>query len=275
MISARKYMVVQRVTVLGGLFLALYLFMVFLPLCDRVAALDKPLEQAWGAIANTRVVEAGPQGVNFAPLEQRLQDLEYLSHRLEAVSNAITQRLNLDAPVREKLRQPFQLVDFQNERQLNQEELVRLAAEKQVTLAPGVLAGYPEYSADMKNPELLWGHLSVTHEALRLAARSQLTNLLALSVRPPRMLQTNEGGRALAYELPVTLQAAGSMEAVARFLTCLPVRAEEVRAPGLPEMPASKPALFIERVLIRKEAPPYANRVRLEVRLSGIALKEQ
>jgi len=274
MISPQKSQAVQRMLLLGGLFVVLVYFLVFLPLCDRVAGLNKPLEQTWHAIRRTRMVEASLKGVDFEPLDQRLRELEILSRRLGGLSNTLASRISLDAPVGAKMRQPFQLVDFQNERQLNKEELQSLAAGQQVALAPAVLAGYPEYSADLPNPELLWGHLAVTHEVLKLAVACQVTNILSVSVRPPRPLRVEES-TVFAYELPAHFQMVGAMSAITRFLASLPVRAKESKALGLPELSSSKPALFIDRILLRKETPEKPNLVRLEVRLSGLVIPER
>jgi hypothetical protein len=272
MISPQKYHVVQRILLWGLLFLALFYALVYRPLCDNVEALDRPLTEAWTKLLRTRLVEGGPAGVNTAALDFRLRELELAAARLDTLSNSLAMQIAFSGPVASKMKRSFQLVDFQNERQLSQEELTSLASAQSLALPPAIPAGYPEYSADLAHPELLWGHLAVAHETLKLALRCEVTNLVALTARPPRAIPAGETGIPLAYELPVSLNCAGSWPAIARFLTSLPLRSGEPRPAGLPEIPASKPAFHIERIILRKDAPERPNGARLEVRVVGVVL---
>jgi hypothetical protein len=183
-------------------------------------------------------------------------------------------RLSFSSAVEAKMRRSFQLVDFQNERQLRQEELLSAAAAAGVTVAPAVWNGYPEYSADMAKPELLWGHLAVAHETALLAVRCGITNLTSLSVRPPRLLahSAHESTPPLGYDLPVSLTATGPWPAVQRFLACLPVRHGDALPVAMPELSPGKPVFYIERILLRKDVPEHAQSVRLEIRLAGVSL---
>jgi len=274
MICPRKYKVVQRVLLLGGLFLWLFLVLVFLPLSERARELDTPLTVNWYKVQKTQLVEAGPNGINKTPLETRWRELNELAQRWQSFSNALTRRLALDKAATEKMRQPFLLVEYQNERQLKQEELQRVCREKKVELAPAALSGYPDYSADLEHPELLWAHLSIVHHAMLQAINCGVTQLISTSVRTPRPLETSEPLKSKFLELPVTLQLAGQTPAIARFLASLPARAEDPREGELPPVADGKPALFIERILIRRINPEKPDDIRLEIRFTGItALK--
>lgn len=274
MISPQKYQMVQRVLLLAGLFLLLFYALVFLPLCERVNALESPLGQAWANLLRTRLVETHQEMLNTTPLDLRLRELELAAARLGTLSNTLAVRLSFSSAVEAKMRRSFQLVDFQNERQLRQEELLSAAAAAGVTVAPAVWNGYPEYSAEMAKPELLWGHLAVAHETARLAVRCGITNLTSLSVRPARPLAPSpaEANQSLGYELPVTLQATGPWPAVQRFLASLPVRHGDSLPAGIPELSPGKPVFYLERILLRKDVPEHAQSVRLEIRLVGISL---
>ncbi|MCX8155740.1 MAG: hypothetical protein N3J91_04710 [Verrucomicrobiae bacterium] len=274
MISPQKYQMVQRILLLGGLFLALFYALVFLPLCERVNALESPVGKAWANLLRTRLVETDQGMLNTTPLDLRLRELELAAARLGTLSNTLAVRLGFSSAVEAKMRRSFQLVDFQNERQLRQEELLSAAAAAGVTVAPAVWNGYPEYSADMTKPELLWGHLAVAHETALLAVRCGLTNLVALSVRPPRPLSppSSVQDRPLGYELPVTFNASGPWPAVMRFLASLPVRQGDPLPAGLPELSPGKPVFYLERILLRKDVPEKPEIVRLEIRLLGVSL---
>jgi hypothetical protein len=197
-----------------------------------------------------------------------------LSRQLSSISNTFLQRVNLDRSVRERIRQSFQHVDFQNERQWNLEELQRLARDKQVAVAPAVLRGYPEYSTDLKNPELLWGHLAVVQEVLVLAVKCQVTSIHTLNVRTPRPIAGDEIQTSAIYELPVTVQVSGPMPCIARFMACLPLRTDETRNLGITDVSPTKPAFFIDRVLLRKETPEKPEVVRAELRITGMVYRD-
>lgn len=274
MISPQKYQMVQRVLLWGGLFLVLFYALVFVPLSERVNALEIPVGQAWAKLLRTRLVESSGSEISTTPLDLRLRELELTAARLGTLSNTLAVRLAFSSAIESKMRRPFQLVDFQNERQLRQEELLSVAAAAGVTVAPAVWNGYPEYSADMQNPELLWGHLAVAHETALLAVRCGITNLVSLLVRPPRPLHhpARASEKAWGHELPVTINGTGPWPAVMRFLACLPVRQGDPLPTGLPELSPSKPVLYFERILLRKDAPENPQSVRLEVRLTGVSL---
>ena len=54
--------------------------------------------------------------------------------------------------LRARLNAPFELVDFQNERSKELDELMRVGKEKQVTVEAPVFSGFPEHTADLRQP---------------------------------------------------------------------------------------------------------------------------
>lgn len=275
MISARKYRMVQRILLLGGLFLALFYFFVFMPLGERVNALDRPLADRWNRLFKYHLVNGSVEGVDLASLNEQLEELQRTSQELVQFARQVKGRVGLEPGVQDKMRQPFQLVDFQNERQLRLEELERVAREKKVSLEPAVLAGYPEYSTDLRQPALLWGHLSIVHQALLTALHCQVTAVHLVTARAPRRLPSDESQPKIMDELPFIVHLTGTMPAVSRFLAALPVKSGDVQGAGFPEVPAGKPALFIDRLLMRKESPEKLDVVRVELRIVGLACPDQ
>ena len=67
------------------------------------------------------------------------------------------------------------------------------------------------------------------------------------------------------------LMTAGSAD---KLLQCLPLRPEEIRAAGLPEAPADKPALFIDRLVVQKQSPDKPDEVHVWLRAVGYVLRE-
>jgi hypothetical protein len=54
----------------------------------------------------------------------------------------------------------------------------------------------------------------------------------------------------------------------------LPLRANEIQAAGLPEAPADKPPLFVDRLIMQKQSPDKADEVHVWLRAVGFVLRE-
>jgi hypothetical protein len=149
------------------------------------------------------------------------------------------------------------------------EMLARLAKQENVVLEPAVLAGFPEPSADLKEPALLWAELAFLDSLLTTAIHAKVTTIHFMAAQVPL---TNAhfaiNGRSLA-ELPMQIELTGAFSNVAQFLQTLPLRADEIKAAGLPAAPTNKPALFIDRLVLRKQAPEKPDEVRVSLRAVG------
>ncbi len=75
-------------------------------------------------------------------------------------------------------------------------------------------------------------------------------------------------------ELPLQVEFTSSAVSAARLLQCLPLRADEIRAAGLVEAPADKPALFIDRLILQKQSPDKPDEVHVWLRAVGFVLRE-
>jgi hypothetical protein len=169
---------------------------------------------------------------------------------------------------------PFQYVDYENERSKQMDELTKLAKQQQVSIAPAVLAGFPENTADVKQPALLWAALSFIDGLLTTALQCQVGAIHSLQM--PLAL-TNAPvaveGEALA-EIPIQVDLTGTEPAVAKLLQLLPLRGDELKAAGQVQGPADKAPLFIDRLIIRKQSPDKPDEVRVSLRVVGFVLRE-
>ncbi len=257
----------------AGLLLAGYFFFVLLPLMQRAQDLDAPLNAAWKKLAST-VGETNTGTLDLAVIAARLRQTEQSLVVVQTAEREAAARVGLNAELRDRLNTPFQLIDFQVEAQKVIDDLTQLAKQQQVTLAPAVVQGFPEYTADVKQPEMLWAELSFIDDLLTLAVNSKVTTIQALNLplsftnapptnRPPPLVQ-----------IPVQIELTGPVANVARFLETLPLRLEEIRRQDLPPPPTNKPALFIDRVFLRKETPEKPDEVRLWLRAVGFVFRE-
>ena len=49
---------------------------------------------------------------------------------------------------------------------------------------------------------------------------------------------------------------------------------DEIKAAGLPEAPTNKPALFIDRLVMRKQSPQKTDEVRVSLRAVGFVFQK-
>lgn len=257
----------------AGLLLAGYFIFVLQPLMRRAQDLDAPLSTAWKKLANT-VGETNTATLDLAVIAARLHQTEQSLAVVQTAERQAAARVGLSADLRDRLNTPFQLVDFQVEVQKVIDDLTQLAKQQQVTLAPAVAQGFPEYTADVKQPEMLWAELSFIEDLLTLAINSKVTTLHALSL-PLSLTNAPPTNRPPPLaEIPVQIELTGPVPSVARFLETLPLRLDEIRGQRLPAPPTNKPALFIDRVFLRKEAPEKPDEVRLWLRAVGFVFRE-
>jgi len=152
MITPRKFQVVQRNLFFGVCLGALYFVFIFEPLSRNAAALDERLTSLWQQLGKAGVAAAADTGVDLHELDAQGRRFEGLAARLKTAGSSLTNRLALDTSIRERIRLPFQLFEFQNERQLQIEKLGKLGQDKNVVMAPAMFLGFPDYSSEQKRP---------------------------------------------------------------------------------------------------------------------------
>jgi hypothetical protein len=253
--------------------LAAAYFFVLAPLSRRADGLDVPLQQSWRkltlALGQTNAVR-----VDFTAITNQLAETRRAIAALESARQRALARIRAGETLRTRLNQPFQLVDYDNEVGERAAALTRLAREHNVVLDAAVLAGFPRQTADIREPNLLWAELEFIDQLLRAAIHARVTaihsvsTLAALTNAPP----TN--GPATLAELPLQLELSGPAPNLVRFLQTLPRRGEELVAAGQTNAPADKPALFIERLVLRKQSPERRDEVRATLRAVGFVLRE-
>jgi len=260
------------IPLLGAGLAAVYLF-VFAPLNNEAARLDQPLQEAWRKLAAT-LGQTNAFSLNFVIITNQLDDTRQAIAVLETARKQAQRRVDPGEPVRARMSEPFQLVDYDSEVGRRVTELVRLATQKKVIVDPFVYSGFPEQTADIKEPELLWAELAFIDCLLTSAINCQVAAIHSLSTP---LLLTNppptNSVRTLA-ELPMQLELTGSTPSVIRFLQSLPLRGDELKAAGLPEAPTNKPALFVDRLVLRKQSPNKRDEVRVSLRAVGFVFRE-
>jgi hypothetical protein len=252
---------------LAGVLGAVYLFG-FVPVDRKAASLAAPLEQSWRRLAAT-LGQTNALKLDFVSLTNQLGVTRDALAALGVARQQARSRVELDAALRAQLAEPFLLVDYQYEAGRRMNALARLAKQENVVLEPAVLTGFPEQSADMKEPALLWADLAFLDGLLTTAINAKVATIHLIAAETPLTNGSSTNNGRLLAELPLQIELTGSIANVARFLQTLPLRADEIKAAGLPDASTNKPALFIDRLVVRKQSPDKQDEVRLSLRAVG------
>ena len=255
----------------GGLG-AVYLF-VFVPIDRKARSLDAPLEQSWHKLA-VALGQTNALKLDFVSLTNQFKETRAALTVFEKSRKNAQARVELDPALREQLSEPFFLVDYKNEAGRRMGMLTRLAKQENVVLEPAVLAGFPEQSVDVKEPALLWAELAFLDSLLTTAIHAKVTTIHFMAAQMPLTNAPSAVNGLSLTELPMQIELTGAFANVARFLQTLPLRADEIKAAGLPEAPTNKPALFIDRLMLRKQVPEKPDEVRLSLRAVGFVFQK-
>ena len=257
---------------LVGLLAVVYLF-VFLPLDRRANSLDAPLNESWKQLAIT-LGRTNAFLLDFVSLTNQIAETRTAVTAFQIARQQARERVELDPALQDLLTSPFLLVDYRIEAGRRMDALARLAKQEGVVLDPPVLTGFPQPSAEMKEPSLLWAELAFLDSLMTTAINAKVGAIHFIAAPLPLTnVPPVNNGRSLA-ELPLQFELTGPILNVARFLQTLPLRSEEIEAAGLPAAPTNKPALFIERIVLRKQSPGKPDEVHLALRAVGFVFQK-
>jgi len=251
---------------LAGVGLAAYYLTVFLPLDHRAKSLDAPLDKAWQNLALS-LGRPKASAIDFSSISNQLAATREGLARLAEARTKTVGNLEISEALKDSLNQKFQLLEYQNRRGKEVEDVSRLAKEKKVVIDPAVFTGYPEHTVDTRQPELLWAALFYIDGLLRTAIQSQVGAIHFLEA-PVALTNSPPFGPHWA-EIPIELEFTAPGANALRFLQALPLRTEEAQAAGYKDIPADKPPLFIDRLVIRKQTPSKPDEVRVYLRVIG------
>jgi len=258
---------------IAGLVLVVYYFVVLVPLSRRAEGLDKPVRTAWHRLSAS-LDQTNALAIDFLHITNQLSETREAVRILENAKQAATARLQLSAALRAKIHAEFVLVEYENERSHQIDELTALAKQGHVAIDPAMLANLPDYTAEVRQPNLLWAALAFTESLLRTAVGCNVTGIQALEVPPVLTNPPPTSSTERLAEIPMHLEFTGSATNADRLLQCLPLPAEEARVAGWPDAPADKPVLFIDRLIMQKQAEDKPDEVHVWLRAVGFVLRE-
>jgi hypothetical protein len=253
--------------------LAAYYFFLFLPLSRRAESLDDPLQKAWLKLAASLDQPNAPT-LDFLQITNQLRETRQELEQLESAKKKTAVLLELPATLRARVNAPFQLVDYQNERSKQIDELDRAAKQQKVVIDPAVFVGFPEHTADVQEPALLWPALALTDDLLLTAIACKVSAIHSLEV-PLALTNAPTAETAGRWaEIPVQIEFTAPADSAVKFVQTLPLRTEELRAAGLTNAIVDKAPMFIDRLIIKKQSPEKLDEVRVSLQAVGFVLRE-
>ena len=264
----------RSVIPLAGLALVAYYLLFYLPLARRAASVDEPLQKSWRKLAAS-IDQTNATTLDLARLTNQLNQTREALALVENTKKEAALRLELSPALKAKMAAPFQLVDYQNERSKEIDDLDKQAKEQKIAVDPAVYAGFPEHTIDTADPALLWPALALTQDLLGTAIRCQVSAIHSLDVP---VTGTNMPSPPEAYgrwdQIPLQIEFTATAENAARLVESLPLRAEELRAAGLPAWSPDKAPLFIDRLIMKKQTPEKPEEVRVWLQAVGFVFRE-
>jgi len=257
----------------AGLGLGIYYLVGFLPLAHEASNLDTPLDSAWHKLAAS-LDQTNALAIDFAQITNQLNETRQALATLEDTKKKAASRLEVAPGLRARLNDSFQLVDFQNERSKQMDDLTSLAKERQITIDPAVYVGFPEHTIDIHDPSLLWAALALSEDLLSTAVQCKVTAIHSLEVNLDLTNAPALDAPRRWTQIPIQMEFTASGDNALKVIQSLPLRADELHAAGLPEASPEKVPLFLERLIVRKQSPEKLDEVRVWLRAVGFILRE-
>ena len=252
------------------LFSLLYL-LVYRPVESRSRGLDAPILARQQKLESLREMERSPGRLRLRRIQEDLLAMEET-----AAHSPLLDRIGIDPEFEAPMADGFQLAVYDQERVSRIDALTDLARKRGIGIAEAVTEGFPDFDIDNHEPRRLWARLALAFHLIRTGIEADIDsfeNLIEvqgpaeLPSLPERTSETkDEPLRRCLLELELSTGSA----ALLRFLHMLPLTSEEIRETfGKEEFPPNKPALFVERILIRKNSPEKPSQVNAWIRIVG------
>ena len=277
----------QRLVILAVVALAATYLGVLRPLEQRVRDEDAPLKDLQEQLARASLDAGLPRGTDFQTLGDRLLAVRSASATFSAAEREARPRLQHPPEIRARLEEPFQYVEFLNDSQRRLEDLAALAQKNRTTLTHGLARGFPRFQPELERPELLWVQLAMVNRTVRTAILAGVREISEVSVEPLPLYEPPDPNQPPLFgpapappatnawsTLRLHVTAVGNVDALSKVMLALALTPDELKRTGLPEELAGQPALFLEKVLLRRHQLEAAEQAQLDLVVSTVVSNE-
>jgi hypothetical protein len=264
----------QMLLLVGCAVVTLFHWAVNVPLSRKTTALNHRLADAREKLLETSMRTQIWMGLEEETINDNHLLMQHGLRALRKTGKAAKNRIDFAPEIQQRAKQPFQLLDYDQYRLQAVANLQRFASEKKVTLGTNALAGLPEYTSGKERPSLLWVQLAITDYVLATAINSGVGLIRSTTLLPNRTLISGGEKPLRQEEFSLRLELTGPMNCVMTFLLSLPIPGSELKNLKMPELPRPKPALFINKIIL-KSTGANPNDVYLDAVISGLFVPEK
>ena len=253
----------------------LFYFLVLIPLDKKVQALNTPLQLSWTRLGDSINTNKLGGALDIHAMNELTSSMEStFASFTDAEANLIS-RVLLPEETQAKMEQSFQLVEYENALVALEVFLKKSAAEKTISVGDEVFKGLPRHDVAVEEPRLLWAGLAFANYLLSLAIECQLDSILRFESLPPQLTEdASISKRNRLHRSRFSMSVQCDMAEAQQFLAALPLRGDEAESLELPMVHPEKPALYIERLLLKKTPKGSANQVMLDLVVNGFTYHE-
>ena len=260
----------SRSMLMLALGISLSYFLILIPLDKKVKALNTPLELSWAKLGDSINTNQLGGALDIHAMSELTSTMESTFSSFTHAEAELISRVLLPEETQSKMEQSFQLVEYENALVALEGLLKKSAADKKISLGEGVFQGLPRHDVAIEEPQLLWADLAFANYLLSLAIECQLDSIKQFESLKPLAIEDHSFSKPhRLHRSRFSMDVLCDMAEAQLFLTALPLRGDEAGGQELPMVHPDKPALFIERILLKKAAEGSMNLVELQLVLNG------
>ncbi|MBT5708943.1 MAG: hypothetical protein HOI66_21705, partial [Verrucomicrobia bacterium] len=230
--------------------IGLYYVVVYRPLDNRTKAIDIPLQQAWKKLEKANQESLTQERLDLDHISRGLMQLETSLTEITNANQKLLSRISIDPIFQDRTSNPFQLIDFQNERQSAIEKLQAAAKQKSITIQPAAFDGFPQHLSEHSDPQYLWTELALTDHLIQSMIYAEIESIDSIATRRQRIPTHPQSGQSpllTPFFAEVDLTCKSSH--LSRLLLMLPSRSEEIKRDLDIDYPPNKPSLYVDQIL--------------------------
>lgn len=245
------------------LLLAVSYLAFYRPIKHRAEGLDLPLAQSWQQLKEANQRSLSPDRLDLDPISRGLNSL--LGDKNLDANQTLLSRIAMDPDYQKRSASPFQLLDFQNERQSLIEKIKAEAGSIQI--AESVFENFPKHLSEQTSPQYLWAELALTHHLIQSMIFAKISSIQSLSTqRQPLPI-----GDSLPPLVPFFLEMEFECQStsLSQMLLMLPSQSDEIHKSLGHDYPPFKPSLYVDQILIQKASAQDPALVEVWIRVIG------
>ncbi len=250
--------------------IALFYFLVLVPLDRKVKGLNKPLETSWAKLGQSINTNKLGGALDINAMNEVTSTMESAFSKFTDAEADLISRVLLPEETQSKMEQSFQLVEYENALVALEGQLLKSAGEKKVVLNPEVIQGLPKHEIGLSEANLLWADLAFAKYILSLAIECHFDSVVSFEwLESTESSDQDQDQPHRLHKSRFRMKAYGGMPEAQKFLAALPLRGDEAASRGLPATHLEKPALYIERILMGPSGKDPAKKVDLQLDIHG------